>query len=347
MAQLLQSFQDMALANREMVAEVKAAREEASNAATTAATHGSAGATNAELPGAVAITGIKVPLDMGRDAEERLINFHEWKEDVADRMTVAGIVNEQRKMTIAMMWGGRDLKEYAVDKAKVVVTPDYGTPADTWTNALKKIEETMEGEINEAFAMFKFRQRAQENQSIEAWYKRLRSAVKTLRLQKCTCGHGYSEERAIRDIMVEMTNDSKLRKDALTKDYSLADLLKDGEANELARKRAASVEGKKVMQLSMDNDEELTESEAQFMIAKLKKAGRYSTRIDKRKDKDQPEPCPRCTNPRQPHQQDKCFFVDKTCRVCNQVGHMGGAKLCSKTEKRVKKVSVEHDYDDP
>ncbi len=164
MAILLQSFQDMAQANKDLVAEVKAGREEANNAATAAATGAAEG--TAELPGAVAITGIKVPLDMGRDAEERLINFHEWKEDVADRMTVAGIVNEQRKTTIALMWGGRDLKDFAVDKAKVVLTTSTDTPADTWTSALKKIEETMEGEINEAFAMFKFRQRAQENQSI-------------------------------------------------------------------------------------------------------------------------------------------------------------------------------------
>ena len=348
MAILLQSFQDMAQANKDLVAEVKAGREEAnSNVATAAATGAAERTATTELPGAVAITGIKVPLDMGRDAEERLINFHEWKEDVADRMTVAGIMNEQRKTTIALMWGGRDLKDFAVDKAKVVLTENGDTPADNWTSAATKIEETMEGEINEAFAMFKFRQSAQENQSIDTWYKRLRSAVKTLRLQKCTCGHGYSEERAIRDIMVEMTNDSKLRKEALSKDLPLAALLKEGEANELARKRAATVEGKKVMQLSMNEDADLTEAEAQFMIAKLKRAGRYSTRADKRRENEQPEPCPRCTNPKQPHHQDRCYFVDKKCRNCNQIGHMGGSKMCPKTEKKVKKVSVEKDYDDP
>ena len=120
------------------------------------------------------------------------------------------------------------------------------TPADEWAEALKKIETTMEGDINEAFAMFKFRQGAQQQQSIEVWYKKLRSAVKTLRLKECTCGHGYSEERAIRDIMVELTNNTKLRKDALSKDLSLAALLKEGEANELARSRTATVEGKNV-----------------------------------------------------------------------------------------------------
>ena len=158
MAILLQSFQDMAQANKDLVAEVKAGREEAnSNIATAAATGAAERTATTELPGAVAITGIKVPLDMGRDAEERLINFHESKEDVADRMTVAGIMNEQRKTTIALMWGGRNLKDFAVDKAQVVLTETGDAPADSWTSAAKKIEETMEGEINEAFAMFKFR----------------------------------------------------------------------------------------------------------------------------------------------------------------------------------------------
>ena len=67
-------------------------------------------------------------------------------------MTVAGILNEQRKTTIALMWGGRDLKDFAVDKAEVVLSADNDVPTDTWTSAVKKIEETMEGEINEAFA---------------------------------------------------------------------------------------------------------------------------------------------------------------------------------------------------
>ena len=52
------------------------------------------------------------------------------------------------------------------------------------------------------------------------------------------------------------------------------------------------MEGKKVMQLSMNDDEDLTEAEAQFMIAKLKRAGRYSTRADKRRENEHPEPCP-------------------------------------------------------
>ena len=143
------------------------------------------------------------------------------------------------------------------------------------------MEKCLEENINEAFAMFKFRQYAQGQQDIDTWYKKLKAAVKTLRLRDCSCGGGYSEDRAIRDVMVELTNDSKLRKDALTKDLSLTALLKEGEANELVRSRAATVEGKSIHRLSAQADKELTDEEAEVMIARLKSAGKYSNRLER------------------------------------------------------------------
>ena len=61
------------------------------------------------------------------------------------------------------MWGGRDLKIFAIEKAGVV-TEEFEiagvvTAADTWT-------EAMEEGINEAFAMYKFRQLAQGQRTI-------------------------------------------------------------------------------------------------------------------------------------------------------------------------------------
>ena len=158
------------------------------------------------------------------------------------------------------------MKIFAIEKAGVVTqefeTAGVVTAADTWREADTKIEKTMEEGINEAFAMYKFRQLAQGQRNITKWHKQLKSSVKTLRLSSCTCGHGYSEERAIRDIMVELTTDSKLRKDALSKDLKLDKLLKEGEANELARLRSATVESKSVNKvLSLNADAPLTEEE--------------------------------------------------------------------------------------
>ena len=138
------------------------------------------------------------------------------------------------------MWGGKDIKEYATEKAGVVL---QGTTPTGWNDAIEKIEKVMEEGINEAFAMFKFFRTEQGHRGIYQWYKQLKASVKTLRLGRCTCGHGYSEERAIRDVMVALVTDNKLRKDALAKDFKLDLLLKEGEANELARTRAATVEG--------------------------------------------------------------------------------------------------------
>ena len=85
MQALLKSFQDMAKANLDLVAEVKAGRERDASSSVEATR-----TPQKDLPGAVAMTGIKVPLDMNCSAEERLVNFHEWKEEVDEKMAVAG-----------------------------------------------------------------------------------------------------------------------------------------------------------------------------------------------------------------------------------------------------------------
>ena len=345
--ELLASFQAMAKANQDLVAEVQAGRTTTTTAATTTATTTTTTASSNDNPGAVAIAGIKVPLEMGNDAEERLINFTEWKDEIADKLTVAGITDTNaNQTTIALMWGGRDIKSFAIEKAGVKCFATAQSPPDTWPEALQKIQTTMEEQINEAFAMFKFRQTHQDRQSIDEWHKKLKSAVKTLRLGQCTCGHGYNEERAIRDVMVELTNDSKLRKDALSKDLSLADLLKEGEANELARSRAATVEqNKNIRRTGIEEEESEGEEGEERKVNKTKKWGRYSSRYEKDKSVVKYK-CDRCTNPRKPHNEESCYFLDKTCRVCKQVGHMGGSKACKgKDSKEVRRVVVEVDLD--
>ena len=333
---MIESFQAMAKANQDLVAAMATQQGEVPATAPTVDTTNQAAQNN--MAGAVALTGIKIPLTLGDSAEERLVNFHEWKNEVMDKLTVAGITDQRRQTTIALMWGGKDIKDYAIDKAGVVMHGTSTTNSDTWTAAITKIETKMASEINEAFAMFKFWQNEQGQRSINEWYKELKTMVKTLRLKQCTCGQGYSEERAIRDVMVSQTTDSKLRKDALSKGLSLTDLLKEGEANELARSRAATVEQKTVNRIDM-TDDHMTDAEANLMIAKLKRAGKYSTKSEKN---EKGSGCDRCVNARTPHTADKCYFKDKECRVCKQTGHMGGSKRCT---KKVNRVEVS-DYDD-
>ena len=164
---LLQSFQEMTKSNVDMAKsnqELLAAVHQAGVAPTVTST--TDGASASDTAGAVALTNIKVPLDMGDSAEERLVNFHEWKEEVHDKLTVAGVTDETRQTTIALMWGGRDLKTYATEKAGVVTRGTEDVAADTWPQAVAKIEKVMEEGINEAFAMYKFRQLAQGQRSI-------------------------------------------------------------------------------------------------------------------------------------------------------------------------------------
>ena len=106
----------------------------------------------------VALTSIQVPLDMGENAEEQLVNYHEWIKEVNDKMKVANVTDTKRQTTIALMWGGKDVKEFAEEKADVILEDDDSgnepIVADTWEEAAKKIKTAMEEEINESFATF-------------------------------------------------------------------------------------------------------------------------------------------------------------------------------------------------
>ena len=83
LAQLLNSFQTIANAM-----QLNAATGEGTTTGT-----GANQATNSTRDAAanVALTSIKMPLDMGDNAEELLVNFHEWTEEVKDKMTVANV----------------------------------------------------------------------------------------------------------------------------------------------------------------------------------------------------------------------------------------------------------------
>ena len=115
---LLQTFQDMAKSNQELVAAVQAGA--ATPAVAVAVDEAITTLATQDTAGAVALTNIKIPLDMGDSAEERLVNFHEWKEEVFDKLTVAGVDDGKRRTTIALMWGGRELKTFATEKAGVI-----------------------------------------------------------------------------------------------------------------------------------------------------------------------------------------------------------------------------------
>ena len=165
-AQLLASFQAIATSNQPMMQNLQATTGTGVTPiqATTPTTRDAAAN--------VALTSIKVPLDMGDSAEERLVNFYEWIEEVKDKMTVADVTDQKRQTTIALMWGGKDVKDFAVEKAGVQLHDDNSgetqIQADTWDSAVTKIKTVMEEGINEAFAMFKFGQLEQGNLSMPA-----------------------------------------------------------------------------------------------------------------------------------------------------------------------------------
>ena len=176
-----------------------------------------------DLPGAIALTEVHFSFDMKQDPEERLISFIEWQDGVTDRLIVTGLYSNIHSTLITLLWGGKQLKDYATEKALVNTDITGNNEVDTWENASRKIERAMMKDINTAFAMFQLRQCVQGERSFSKWYRKLKSLTKTLCIDDCTCGGGYSKERIIRDLIVELTADSALREEALRKRRSKQD----------------------------------------------------------------------------------------------------------------------------
>ena len=95
---------------------------------------------------------------MGESSEERLMNFLEWKDEVDERLTVAGVADEQAKVRVALMWRGKEIKEYATQRAGMRLKKVGNNEAHKWEDAMKLIQTKMEAGLNQAFAMSKFRQ---------------------------------------------------------------------------------------------------------------------------------------------------------------------------------------------
>ena len=95
LAQLITSFQTIANAMQ---------ANTATGEGTTTGT-GATQATNSTRDAAanVALTSIKIPLDRGDNAEKLLVNFHEWTEEVKDKMMVANVGDMKLQTTIALM----------------------------------------------------------------------------------------------------------------------------------------------------------------------------------------------------------------------------------------------------
>ena len=94
LAQLLESLQTIAASNKQMMETMQANAAALGEGTTTGTGATPTQATNSRDAAAnAALTSIKVPLDMGDNAEERFVNFHDWIEEVKEKMTLADVAD--------------------------------------------------------------------------------------------------------------------------------------------------------------------------------------------------------------------------------------------------------------
>ena len=92
--------------------------------------------------------------------------------------------------------------------------------------------------------MFKFLEQDQGQWSIDKCYKKLKTTLKTLRIELDLGSRlQWRLHNTNRD---EVRTDGKLKKGEVSKDFNLTKILKEGGKNQLALARAATMEGKSI-----------------------------------------------------------------------------------------------------
>ena len=78
------------------------------------------------------------------------------------KLLIARVTDEKTKMRVGLMWGGKDMKEYTIQRAQVTIRAgEDGEQPHEWKEAVKLIQNKMEQGLNQAFAMSRFRGREQ------------------------------------------------------------------------------------------------------------------------------------------------------------------------------------------
>ena len=243
-----------------------------------------------------------------KEPERMLADFNLYVRSIKDLITVVGKEDASEGVKKAMIRsiGGKDMI-YLFDHVGKVAAED------TFEQALRKIQEAMTKQTNQAMIKFKlFTGMPQEEEAFSVWWTQIKEQA-----EKCDFT-GYDQKHAARDAILFQTSNNKLRKRILAEDCDLEAVVKLGLALEHSESKADTINKKtdtEVRQLNQLEEE----------IAKLKTNKKGTSRIDKK--------CTTC--PRGQHPPGKCKGKEsKECYTCGQTVHFKGAAVC--TKKRVK-----------
>ena len=178
---------------------------------------------------------------------------------------------------------------------------------DSYEAAMKKIENGIKSQTNQATARFKlFREMAQGGESFADWWPKVKEQA-----DRCDWAN-YDVKQACRDALLYQTDDTSLQKKIIAENLSYEDTIKAGTGREQGAKKVERIN----KQSSEDRVRQLEED-----VRSL----RAGSKADKVKS------CNTCTRPS--HPPGKCPGLDKECFECKVTGHFKGSSACKKKKK--------------
>ena len=200
--------------------------------------------------------------------------------------------------------------------------------ADTFSQALTKIEIGIKRQTNQSTARFKlFQQSPQAGATFGGWCYKLKEQADRIDWAN------YDAKTAARDAILYQTDDKKLQKKILTEDLSYDDSVKFGLAMEQNTKKVDNIRGasesrEEVAFLSEGGRSILSEE----LVRALRDGGFGGARPKTFKSKKSCQTCPFPTH----KEAGNCPGKSVECFACKKMGHMKFAPICSEAKSKAK-----------
>ena len=278
------------------------------------------------------------PCNLGTDPSKHNEKFEDWYDHTSLLADSIGIKNKKQKLSLILLWGGRDFRKHAKDAG--VITAAEATeeaPADDLDGAITKIRKHFGDNVNLSMAMFKLMHAKQGTKSVTEFL----TEIDELATQCQFVEHPYDKDRAMKDAYIFGTSDDKLRKDALAKDLDYKTLRTTALGYEQSRNASGQIASASEAAVKQVN---YTQDQVDEIVARVM-AGKYSNRSQakpERKPESNTTKCPNCPPHYRPHMQGRCPAKGKQCSECKERDHFAKSKACKAgTGEPVRAVDLE------
>ena len=264
--------------------------------------------------------------NLGTNKMMKLTIFEEWLEEAENRMNYIGSSDCRSKISLLKAWGGAELLEFI--KANKI---EAGSSYEDYTKAIKDEFRKL---VNRTMAMHDLLTTKQGTKKWMDFIHELEKKAKILDMEK----KPYTTQDVVKDAAIFGMTDPRLREKALAEDPTLQVLTQWGHAREAGKTDAYNLKDtatgavKRIGWGDIPQEdmppEEIDSLIESLKVMKLKKVGKYSSRVTKKNEK-----CNRCLTE---HPQGRCPANGKECFTCGEKNHFSRSPSCKgKLVKRI------------